>query len=45
MNNEMDYATELFGIIDEFKVPHASEEQETFLVSCVSKCINITLIM
>jgi len=36
MKNEMDYATELFGIIDEFKVPCASEEQEKFLVSCVS---------
>lgn len=36
MNNEMDYAMELFGIIDEFKVPCASEEKEKFLVSCVS---------
>ena len=35
MNDEMDYAMELFDIIDEYKVPCASEEKEKFLVSCV----------
>jgi hypothetical protein len=45
MKNEMDYAMELYDIIDEFQVPCASEEQEKFLVSCVFYCVDITLLI
>lgn len=32
MENEMDYAKELYDIINEFHVPCAAEQEEDFLV-------------
>jgi hypothetical protein len=45
MEKEMDYAAELYGIIDEFKVPCSSEEQGKFLVRCVLYFINIIFVI